>query len=425
MIRNFSWVLRGNILYAASQWVILVVLAKLGSPEMVGRFTLGFAITAPLVLFFNLQLRTVFATDTEGQHPFQDHIALRLLTNALALLTVTSIVFGIGYNLEVALVIVLIGLMKIFESSSDMLHGLMQKKERMDLIAVSQMLRGFCSAIVFSIALYLTRSLLAAVLALAILWLVLLLFLDSPNAVRLLTARGEQFSMSLLRPRWDRRQLQALAAQALPLGVVSMFISYYTSIPRYFLDAYHGEAVLGYFAAMAYLPVAGATVIEALGQSALPRLAKYYVSERSAYWNLVGKLAGAALALGFIGFGIAFFWGRPLLSLLYTPEYAQHMEAFLFIMAAGGLVYVCSVLGFGLTAARFFGVQVPILTGLVVTCALISWWLIPDYAENGAAWTLLICSTFWVLADTVALTFNSSHRPQQEPAMMIDPVRQF
>jgi hypothetical protein len=34
---NFLWTLAGNVVYAACQWGILVALAKLGTPQMVGR----------------------------------------------------------------------------------------------------------------------------------------------------------------------------------------------------------------------------------------------------------------------------------------------------------------------------------------------------------------------------------------------------
>ncbi len=40
---NFSWTFVGNVVYAGSQWGMLVVLAKLGTPEMVGQFSLGLA----------------------------------------------------------------------------------------------------------------------------------------------------------------------------------------------------------------------------------------------------------------------------------------------------------------------------------------------------------------------------------------------
>jgi len=47
--RNFSWTLLGNVVYAGCQWAMLVVLAKLGTPEMVGQFAL--VVTAPIVLY--------------------------------------------------------------------------------------------------------------------------------------------------------------------------------------------------------------------------------------------------------------------------------------------------------------------------------------------------------------------------------------
>ena len=44
MKANFSWTLAGNVAYAACQWAMLVVLAKLGTPEKVGQFVLGLAV---------------------------------------------------------------------------------------------------------------------------------------------------------------------------------------------------------------------------------------------------------------------------------------------------------------------------------------------------------------------------------------------
>ena len=45
-----SWGLLGNVTYAGCQWLMLVVLAKLGTAEMMGQFALGFAIAAPAFL---------------------------------------------------------------------------------------------------------------------------------------------------------------------------------------------------------------------------------------------------------------------------------------------------------------------------------------------------------------------------------------
>ena len=60
---NFSWTFVGNFVFSACSWATLVVLAKLSTPEMVGRFALGIAVTAPILMFSSLQLGMIQATD--------------------------------------------------------------------------------------------------------------------------------------------------------------------------------------------------------------------------------------------------------------------------------------------------------------------------------------------------------------------------
>src|SRR4051812_18525200 len=137
MRANFSWTLAGNVTYAACQWAMLVVLAKLGTAEKVGQFVLGLAVTAPVMLFSSLKLRSVQATDARGDFHFGDYFALRLLCTAAAAAVVAGLALSGGYARETALVVMAVGLAKALESISDILHGLFQQHERMDWIARS------------------------------------------------------------------------------------------------------------------------------------------------------------------------------------------------------------------------------------------------------------------------------------------------
>lgn len=110
--RNFSWTFIGNAVYAACQWGMLVMLAKLGSPEMLGQFTLGLAVTAPVLMFTNLQLRIVQATDAKRQYLFSDYFGLRLLGTGLAMLVIAAITALSRYTWETSLVILLVGASK-------------------------------------------------------------------------------------------------------------------------------------------------------------------------------------------------------------------------------------------------------------------------------------------------------------------------
>ncbi|TAD84595.1 MAG: lipopolysaccharide biosynthesis protein, partial [Oscillatoriales cyanobacterium] len=179
--RNFSWTFTGNLVYAASQWGMLVVLAKLGSPEMVGQFTLGLAVTAPVIMFTNLQLRSIQVTDAKGEYVFADYLGLRLIGTGLALLIIAGITLKAGYSWETSLVILAIGLAKAFESISDIFYGLIQQHERMDKIAIALMIKGPLSLLLLVIGVSVTGSVVGGAIGLAIAWGLILCFWDIRN----------------------------------------------------------------------------------------------------------------------------------------------------------------------------------------------------------------------------------------------------
>lgn len=372
-----SWGLFGSLTYAACQWGMLVVLAKLGSGEMLGQFALGFAIAAPVFLLTSLSLREVLSTDARGEHSFGDYLALRVISLLAGLLAIGAVTCVVGYRWETKAVILLVGGVKAIEAVSDVLYGLMQKHERTDLIAGSIVLRGLLSVVALGAGVYLSGSLVWGLLLVSTAWALVLIAYDLPRGARLL--EGD------LRPRWVRADLVRLLRLSLPLGVTAMMISLRATIPLYFVERYRGEQELGVFVAMAYLMIVGGTAVNALGQSTSPRLATYYAAGdgASARMLLVG-LVGVGLLLGGAGIAVALVWGREVLTVLYRPEYAEHVEAFVLIMVAAAISYVASALGFAVTSARFFRVQTPLFAGVTAVALVACATLIPGNGLVGA-----------------------------------------
>ncbi|MDQ6604710.1 MAG: oligosaccharide flippase family protein [Chloroflexota bacterium] len=388
---NFSWTFIGNIVYAACQWAMLVVLAKLGSPEVVGQFALGLAITAPVILLTNLQLRAVQATDARREYAFGDYLGLRLVVTPLALLAIATITFVSGYGWQTALVILLVGLAKVFESISDVFYGLLQQHERMDRIAISMMIKGPLSLAALTAAIAATGSIVWGAAALAAVWAIRLVTYDMPSGAAVLHATRDEREQASIRPRWKWRLLAKLTWLALPLGFVMMLGSLMTNIPRYFIERFQGTHELGIFAAMAYIVIAGTTVVDALGQAASPRLARLYADgEIGAFRTLAAKVLGISVLLGAAGVLLSLVVGRQVLTLLYRPEYAEHLDVFIWVIAAAGIGYVASVFGYALTAARQFTIQVPVYTVsivvVVIGCAL----FVPSHGILGAAWATFL-----------------------------------
>lgn len=404
--RNFSWTFLGNAVYAGCQWGMLVVLAKLGSPEMVGQFTLGLAITAPVFMFTNLQLRHIQATDAKKQYLFNDYLSLRVISTVIGLAIVAIITLAAGYRWQISLVILLLGLAKAFESISDVFYGLIQQQERMDRIALSLMIKGPLSLLTLGLGVYLSGSVIWGMVGLVISWAIVAIGYDLRNGKAILKNTQEaMYSGEYLPPsdagiklNCDRQKLVSLVWLALPLGLGMLLISLNVNVPRYFIERYLGERQLGFFAAIAYLMVAGNMVVNALGESASPRLAKYYAAgDSKAFKKLLIRLVGIAIVLGGLAIVIAKVGGSQVLTLLYQPEYAQHVDLFVWLMVAAGINYISSFLGYGMTAARYFRIQMPIFFIATAVSALSCFWLVPTFELKGAAIALILAAIIQII----------------------------
>jgi O-antigen/teichoic acid export membrane protein len=402
--RNFSWTFIGNLVYAGCQWGMLVVLAKLGSPEMVGQFTLGLAVTAPVIMFTNLQLRVVQATDANKDYSFSDYLGLRLIGTALGILAIALITLFSGYRRETCFVILLIGLAKAFESISDIFFSLLQQHERMDRIAISLMIKGPLSLLMLGTGVYLSHSVLWGTAGLVVAWAIVLITYDIRNGLMMLKHKSQAL------PRWHIKTLKKLVWLCLPLGFVMMLISLNANIPRYFIERYLGEYDLGIFSAIAYLMVVGNMVILALGESASPRLAKYYsAGDAIAFRNLLLKLVAIAVVIAGAGILSAAVGGRQILALIYRPEYSEHSDIFIWLMVAAGIGYIGSFLGYGMTASRYFRVQMPIFITVAGASALACFWLLPKYGLLGGAIALNISAAVQTCI-SLGVVFHAIHK---------------
>ena len=181
---NFAWILTGNVVYAACQWGAIVALAKLGSSFMIGQFSLGLAIATPVLMFTNLHLRAVQATDARRLSSFGEYLRLRGAMTLCGLAVIGGIAWFGNYERQTAMVILAVALAKGIETLSDIHYGLFQLNDRLDQIGRSMMLRGGLSVVALSTGLYATHNVLWGCVGLALVWLAALLFFDVPRGRR-------------------------------------------------------------------------------------------------------------------------------------------------------------------------------------------------------------------------------------------------
>jgi O-antigen/teichoic acid export membrane protein len=389
--RNVGWVFAGNSVYAAGQWAILSLFAKIGGSEMLGAYALAVAIVTPVLMLSHLNLRAVLATDMGGERPIGDYLAVRYGSMLLGLLTI--VVLAARYSRPLALTIIGVGLAQSAENLSDVYYGAMQRRERMRQISVSMMGRAVVSAIAVGLALWWTHNLVIAVTALIAGRCVILVCYDRPVG-----AAGEELKMTGLRSQLT------IARTALPLGLVLMLSSLNSNLPRYAIERFLSLSQLGGFAAASSFVTIGGTVVNALGQAATPRLAKHFgEGDSRAFSRLSAELAVLAVAIGVAGLlGVAVF-GKLLLRLIYRPEFERYEGILIATMAAGVAAYAASMLGYVLTSARVFDAQLPLFGLVAAACGAAAWILVPRVGLAGAPIALAIAAGIQVAGELAIL----------------------
>lgn len=409
--RNVAWTFAGNALYAACQWLMLSALTKLSRAERVGEFALCLAITAPVVMLTNLQLRAVFASDAERRFKFSEYWTLRLVGCAAALAIIVGIAFAGDYGPGVRGAIIAMGVAKCVEALSDIVYGLLQRDEDMARIARSMVLRGVLALGAFVTTVRMTDNLLDAIFAIAAVWALVFVAYDWPSALRHRRLYGDVAESS--RTESMSRALATLLRMSLPLGVTMLLISLNTNVPRYFIEHALGRAPLGVYAALSSPLVAGLMVVTALGQSAMPRLARFATGgDYAGFRRLIIKLIALGAALGAAGIVVSLVAGRIILRLLFAPIYAQYTDIFVWLNVAAAIGYVASFLGYGLTSLHRFDIQVPLFMCVTGTAALGSWILVPPYGLFGAALALLLSAVVQFIG-SAAVVWHDTRVPSR------------
>jgi O-antigen/teichoic acid export membrane protein len=185
----------------------------------------------------------------------------------------------------------------------------------------------------------------------------------------------------------------------------------FMSIPRLTLDKVCGTETVGYYGAVSSLTMVGLMLVGAIGQTVSPRLARYYDESRRAFWALLLKTVLVSAALGGGAILVSAVWGRWVLSLLFTPAYGEHQVLFVELMVAAAVLYLFSCMNVGLTAARQFGVQLPIYALAALACGVSSYVLIPSMGTHGAAWAVLICYVVGFTGCLIALVLADRRTP--------------
>lgn len=345
--RLVGWGVLGQLAYVIGQFLLLVALARHASVEDVGRFGLASAITLPIFWFFNLGIRANQATDTTGQYRFHEYMRLRLYATALTYVLVVVIALCLS-DPAMLPVMLIFGATKGVETWSDLCYGSFQRGDRLWAVAQSLILRGFAGSLLFWIIIATTGTVILAYLGLLLAWTAVAFGLDVPRARRIARAEGDVKPVRL-------EVVRELALGSLPLAFNALLAALQGSSPRYVTGHMLGIAALGQFTLIGYAMQAVTTIVTAVGQSIIARLAHYAANgNRRAFTRILTRFMGLIAVAATVAAILALLIGDPVLTLIFGPDYSGLAGLLALIMVASGMVASAGILQSGLLATRRF-----------------------------------------------------------------------
>ncbi|MBK1725025.1 lipopolysaccharide biosynthesis protein [Thiocystis violacea] len=404
MLKKIASLLGGNLIFAGSQWLILVALTKFVGLTAAGVYALSLAIVSPVYTLAGLDLRSVAATDISEENDPRDFLLLTVAGNVVAL--IASIVIAMTAfppeSIDMSVLFAL-ALAKTIETFTFVQYGFLQRAGWIIEVSRSLAARGLLGLGVFSALLGLSGAYQVALYGLALSWGIVLIW----SAGR----RSVEWPRSAFAGETGAGRpgtLGGLFVKAFPLGVLGSFNILAQQVPRYFIAAQLPIDALGIYAGIAQFAMLGAMIVNAIGQTIVGKLARLYRDDRKAFVAVQVRSISAGLVVGLAGIVLAWLYGPRILQLFYSSDFASAGELFVLGMTWSAVLYVSALTGSGMTGMRLFKEQSHIGGVVLLVTVGASYWLIDDFGLKGAFIALIVAAVIKLLLQVavIAAAFN-------------------
>lgn len=372
----------GSLFYLGCQWLITVLVVRIGSVEDGGVLSLAMAITNIFYTLAAFGMREFQVSDYHDKHSTSEYVSTRILTCLFSILMCSVIVLpNRHYSVQQTACILIYMLFRACEALIDTFQAIEQKAERMDYTCISFVVRGILLLSGFSLILRITHQLPLAILGIALFSLAVLFFFDWP-AARRLTGFKLHFS-----PKCSCQLLR----ECLPLMCNSLLQSAVVSIPRSTLEEIFGSYILGIYASIA----TPATIVQSaatwLYTPTITVFTRNYMQkDKKAYFSLFAKimaLLAAVFAVILVGAALLGHWG---LNLLFGAEIADHSALLIPVLLTTLLIALSYFFGALLTITRKLKL-ILIANAIAAACTLtLSHPLIRMFSMNGVNYIIYI-----------------------------------
>lgn len=396
--RDYFWNTASSLIGSAAMVLMLLAVSRTAGVYAAGLYALATAVGQQFQTLGSFEVRPYQATDVRDRFSFGSYLALRIVTVTLMAAAIVVFVLFTAQPGQNVLILILVASLRLFDAFEDVFYGELQRIGRLDLAGRANFFRVLITLISFIAGLYLTNDLLVTTLV------TLAASLLAMVGLVLLPAR-RFFS---LKPSFDWRPIQMLAAACAPLFVGAFLAMYLANAPKFSIEQLLDGEAQGYYNII-FMPALAINIMAMFFfRPLMTRMALLWNKhERVAFKRVVARgMQGVAVAF-LVTALVTYYFGIPILGWLYAVDLSGLQAALMVLVLGGALNAVSVILYYALTTIRR---QHAILVGYALA-AFIAWiasdWLTKAYGLFGAAEAYAVTMGMLVVFLSVALAWGA------------------
>ena len=379
--KSMIWNAVGNLIYLVSQWIVTVIVTNIGEFRDAGLLSVAMSVSATFQTVAMFGIRNYQVSDVENKYSDTCYAFFRVITCAAAL--VACMVFSLigGYGGEQLLAIALFMLFRLAENFSDVLHGIAQKRGRLDIAGKAFAIKGGGLVAVFLAAYAWSDRLCAGLFAMAAFSIGSTLLYDLTSVKRL-----SDFGLVSRERDW-----LSLAKETAPLCLYLFFSAAISTLPKLILERACGEDILGAYSSIFAPALLIAAAAGYLYTPFIPSFANAYREKRCRdFLLLFAKLGAAIAALAVLSIIAALVLGDFALALIFGEKILAYtyllIPILVFIFVNAIFAFLCML---EVVLRDFLWLLIACATGLLSEILLTDVW-IGQVGVNATSYSLTL-----------------------------------
>lgn len=344
---TYVWNTIASMSNSFQSMILLLIITRFGTSNDASIFAIGFAVANLMLSIGKFGMRNFQVTDVNNKYTYKEYCFSRIITVILMILVSLGYVLNgylfNDYTMKRSLAIILVCMMRVIEAIEDVIHGNVQKENRLDIASKIWSIRTISYIIVFSVTYLIKKDLIFSLSISLLITFILMIFLNS-----IINDHEEDKTKN-----YNIVKSFALLKDCLPLAIGSFMIMYIGNAPKYIIDMNVSDQVQTCFN-IVFMPVFVITLLSSfIFNPLLTRLANLWIDKKiKNFFKLIYRQAAIILLLTVTAVIFGRIIGLKLLEIIYKMDLGGYHLILSMLMIAGGCLALLNLFNVVLIVLR-------------------------------------------------------------------------